>query len=75
MSAEWFCFSFSLEFLLLSYALRSDLYPQTASCKCYFFSDLETLISKQLNDDSQSDQRLTDVLHRRFLGQGLFTLG
>lgn len=62
-------FFFSLEFLLLSDALRSDLYPQTASCKCYFFNDLENLASKQLNDHSQSDQRLTDVLRRGFLRQ------
>ena len=67
-------FFFSLEFSLLSDALRSDLYPQTASCKCYFFNDLENSDSKQLSDHSQSDQRLTDVLRRRFLRQGRLTL-
>ncbi|KAJ8750659.1 hypothetical protein K2173_015840 [Erythroxylum novogranatense] len=44
-------------------ASRFDLFPNTASCKCYFFHDLG-----KLHGDS-SPSRFNDVLRRRFLRQ------
>ncbi|XP_019441734.1 PREDICTED: uncharacterized protein LOC109346562 [Lupinus angustifolius] len=44
---------------------NSDLFPQTASCKCYFFHNLG-----QLNPNpNPSHTRFNDVLRRRFLRQ------
>ncbi|GMH16609.1 hypothetical protein Nepgr_018450 [Nepenthes gracilis] len=45
--------------------LHCDLYPQSASCKCYFFNNLGKLSPKQITESC--DHRLNDVLHRRFL--------
>ncbi|GAB4853646.1 hypothetical protein Ancab_017837 [Ancistrocladus abbreviatus] len=45
--------------------LHGDICPQSASCKCYFFSDLGKLSPTQLTDSS--DHALNDVLRRRFL--------
>ncbi|XP_068310862.1 protein MULTIPOLAR SPINDLE 1 [Pyrus communis] len=47
-------------------ASQCDLFPESASCKCYFFDDLGKLSpSKRLPDPSQC--RFNDVLRRRFL--------
>jgi hypothetical protein len=53
---------------LPSDATQCDLFPQTASCKCYFFDNLGKLSSTRLGDGS--DRRFNDVLRRRFLRQG-----
>ncbi|XP_021750265.1 protein MULTIPOLAR SPINDLE 1 [Chenopodium quinoa] len=45
--------------------LGRDLYPESASCKCYFFNNLQIVSPKKLTNCS--DHRLNDVLHRRFL--------
>ncbi|KNA15200.1 hypothetical protein SOVF_100490 [Spinacia oleracea] len=45
--------------------LGCDLYPESASCKCYFFKNLQIVSPKKFIDDS--DHRLNDVLRRRFL--------
>ncbi|PSS21044.1 Argininosuccinate lyase [Actinidia chinensis var. chinensis] len=44
-----------------------DLFPQSASCKCYFFDNLGKLSPILLGNDS--DKRFNDVLRRRFLRQ------
>ncbi|CAN4113256.1 unnamed protein product [Withania somnifera] len=44
-----------------------DLFPKSASCKCYFFDKLGLLSPKGTGDGS--DQRFSDVLRRRFLRQ------
>ncbi|GAB2219196.1 hypothetical protein Droror1_Dr00006827 [Drosera rotundifolia] len=44
-----------------------DLYPQSAFCKCYFFSDMGELSPRQVG--SSSSQGINDVLRRRFLRQ------
>lgn len=49
-------------------ATHCDLFPQTASCKCYFFDNLGKLSSTRLGDGS--DRRFKDVIRRRFLRQG-----
>ncbi|MBA0752642.1 hypothetical protein Gogos_001449, partial [Gossypium gossypioides] len=49
-------------------ASQCDLFPQTASCKCYFFDNLGKLSPNRLGDGS--DRRFHDVLRRRFLRQG-----
>ncbi|XWS73108.1 hypothetical protein CRYUN_Cryun02cG0097200 [Craigia yunnanensis] len=46
-------------------ASQCDLFPQTASCKCYFFDNLGKLSPNRLGD--ASDRRFNDVLRRRFL--------
>ncbi|XP_021814009.1 protein MULTIPOLAR SPINDLE 1 isoform X1 [Prunus avium] len=47
-------------------ASQCDLFPQSASCKCYFFDNLGRLSpNKRLPDPSQC--RFNDVLRRRFL--------
>ncbi|WCJ30122.1 multipolar spindle 1 [Euphorbia peplus] len=46
---------------------RSDLFSQTASCKCYFYNNLGKLSPKV--DGDCSDRRFDDVLRRRFLRQ------
>ncbi|ONH98757.1 hypothetical protein PRUPE_7G265000 [Prunus persica] len=47
-------------------ASQCDLFPQSASCKCYFFDNLGKLSpNKRLPDPSQC--RFNDVLRRRFL--------
>ncbi|CAN6540577.1 unnamed protein product [Malus baccata var. baccata] len=47
-------------------ASQCDLFPESASCKCYFFDNLGKLSpSKRLPDPSQC--RFNDVLRRRFL--------
>ncbi|XP_059292584.1 protein MULTIPOLAR SPINDLE 1-like isoform X1 [Lycium ferocissimum] len=43
---------------------QCDIYPKSASCKCYFFDKLG---STRIGDGS--DQRFSDVLRRRFLRQ------
>ncbi|XP_021277481.1 protein MULTIPOLAR SPINDLE 1 isoform X1 [Herrania umbratica] len=48
-------------------ASQFDLFPQTASCKCYFFGNLGKLSPNRLGD--ASDRRFNDVLRRRFLRQ------
>ncbi|XVF34375.1 hypothetical protein REPUB_Repub18cG0053900 [Reevesia pubescens] len=48
-------------------ASQCDLFPQTASCKCYFFDNLGKLSPNRLGD--ASDRRFNDVLRRRFLRQ------
>ncbi|KAG4167609.1 hypothetical protein ERO13_A13G206700v2 [Gossypium hirsutum] len=48
-------------------ASQCDLFPQTASCKCYFFDNLGKLSPNRLGDGS--DRRFHDVLRRRFLRQ------
>jgi hypothetical protein len=53
---------------LPSDATQCDLFPQTASCKCYFFDNLGKLSSTRLGDGS--DRRFNDVIRRRFLRQG-----
>ncbi|KAL6275026.1 hypothetical protein ACE6H2_025718 [Prunus campanulata] len=48
------------------HASQCDLFPQSASCKCYFFDNLGKLSpNKRLPDPSQC--RFNDVLRRRFL--------
>ncbi|XP_044463616.1 protein MULTIPOLAR SPINDLE 1 isoform X2 [Mangifera indica] len=44
-----------------------DLFPQSASCKCYFFDNLGKLSSEI--DGNDSHRRFNDVLRRRFLRQ------
>ncbi|CAN4084400.1 unnamed protein product [Withania somnifera] len=44
-----------------------DLFPKSASCKCYFFDKLG-LLSPKITGDC-SDKRFSDVLRRRFLRQ------
>ncbi|WOH02813.1 hypothetical protein DCAR_0522203 [Daucus carota subsp. sativus] len=44
-----------------------DLFPQSASCKCYFLGNLEILSPRNSADNSQ--WRFNDVLRRRFLRQ------
>ncbi|KAJ4709552.1 Protein MULTIPOLAR SPINDLE 1 [Melia azedarach] len=48
-------------------ASHCDLFPQSASCKCYFFDNLGKLSPKGAADGS--DRRFNDVLRRRFLRQ------
>nr|XP_012464543.1 unnamed protein product [Gossypium raimondii] len=48
-------------------ASQCDIFPQTASCKCYFFDNLGKLSPNRLGDGS--DRRFHDVLRRRFLRQ------
>lgn len=45
--------------------VQHDLFPQSASCKCYFFNHLGKLSPKGFRDGS--DRRFNDVLRRRFL--------
>ncbi|XP_040997931.1 protein MULTIPOLAR SPINDLE 1 isoform X2 [Juglans microcarpa x Juglans regia] len=46
-------------------ASQCDLFPKSASCKCYFFDNLGKLSPQGLEDGS--DRRFNDVLRRRFL--------
>ncbi|KAK4337698.1 hypothetical protein RND71_042185 [Anisodus tanguticus] len=46
---------------------QCDIFPKSASCKCYFFDKLGFLSPKRIGDGS--DQRYSDVLRRRFLRQ------
>ncbi|KAF5445678.1 hypothetical protein F2P56_034714 [Juglans regia] len=46
-------------------ASQCDLFPKSASCKCYFFDNLGKLSPQGLEDGS--DRRFNDVLLRRFL--------
>ncbi|XP_021639228.2 protein MULTIPOLAR SPINDLE 1 [Hevea brasiliensis] len=48
-------------------ASHCDLFPQSASCKCYFFDNLGKLSPKR--DGDGFDRRFNDVLRRRFLRQ------
>ncbi|OMO98327.1 hypothetical protein CCACVL1_04251 [Corchorus capsularis] len=48
-------------------ASQCDLFPQAASCKCYFFDKLGILSPNRVGD--ASDRRFNDVLRRRFLRQ------
>ncbi|KAF3452937.1 hypothetical protein FNV43_RR03370 [Rhamnella rubrinervis] len=48
-------------------ASQCDLFPQSASCKCYFFDHLGKLSPKSLPDGF--DRRFNDVLRRRFIRQ------
>ncbi|KAF5956747.1 hypothetical protein HYC85_003972 [Camellia sinensis] len=47
---------------------QCDLFPQSASCVCYFFDKLGELNPNRFLDSS--DRRFNDVLRRRFLRQG-----
>ncbi|XP_057761341.1 protein MULTIPOLAR SPINDLE 1 isoform X3 [Arachis stenosperma] len=51
-------------------ASHCDLFPASASCKCYFFDNLGQLNPNQ--HGSVSDARFNDVLRRRFLRQVRF---
>ncbi|XP_070019032.1 protein MULTIPOLAR SPINDLE 1 isoform X1 [Nicotiana sylvestris] len=46
---------------------QCDIFPKSASCKCYFFDKLGLLSPKRIGDGS--DQRFSEVLRRRFLRQ------
>ncbi|KAL6984925.1 hypothetical protein U1Q18_018306 [Sarracenia purpurea var. burkii] len=46
---------------------QCDLFPQSASCKCYFFHNLGKLSPNWFGNDS--DRRFNEVLRRRFLRQ------
>ncbi|KAG5593750.1 hypothetical protein H5410_034982 [Solanum commersonii] len=46
---------------------QCDIFPKSASCKCYFFDKLGLLSPKKIG--AGSDQRFSDVLRRRFLRQ------
>ncbi|KAL5699010.1 hypothetical protein ACHQM5_029972 [Ranunculus cassubicifolius] len=46
---------------------QHDLFPPSACCKCYFFDNLGRLSS--VKDDDESNLRINQVLHRRFLRQ------
>ncbi|WJX96781.1 hypothetical protein P8452_77944 [Trifolium repens] len=48
-----------------------DLFPESASCKCYFFDNLERL-SPKFDGNASSNNRFNDVLRRRFLRQVRF---
>lgn len=48
--------------------LTYDVFPQSASCKCYFFDNMAELSNTQV--DNSSDWRFNDVLRRRFFRQG-----
>ncbi|KAK2646086.1 hypothetical protein Ddye_021281 [Dipteronia dyeriana] len=48
-------------------ASRFDLFPKSASCKCFFFDNLGKLSPKQAADGSHG--RFNDILRRRFLRQ------
>ena len=56
--------------VLVSDASQCDLFPQSASCKCYFFDNLGKLSPKRLEVEDGSDRRFNDVLRRRFFRQG-----
>ncbi|KAK9274974.1 hypothetical protein L1049_022231 [Liquidambar formosana] len=47
--------------------LQYDLFPQSASCKCYFFDSLGKSSPKRFGDGSV--RRFNDVLRRRFFRQ------
>ncbi|XP_059635734.1 protein MULTIPOLAR SPINDLE 1 [Cornus florida] len=47
--------------------LHYDLFPGSASCKCYFFDNLGKLSPNRFGDGC--DRRFNDVLRRRFLRQ------
>ncbi|KAL2482864.1 multipolar spindle 1 [Forsythia ovata] len=50
--------------------IQYDAFPQSVSCKCYFFDNFGELSPKLSNDGSESNQRrFNDVLRRRFLRQ------
>ncbi|XP_004508234.2 protein MULTIPOLAR SPINDLE 1 isoform X2 [Cicer arietinum] len=51
-------------------ASHCDLFPENASCKCYFFGSLGELNPKHHVNDSEN--RFNDVLRRRFLRQVRF---
>ncbi|XP_030932325.1 protein MULTIPOLAR SPINDLE 1 [Quercus lobata] len=53
-------------------ASQCDLFPQSASCKCYFFDNLGKLSPKRLEVEDGSDRRFNDVLRRRFFRQVRF---
>lgn len=48
--------------------VKYDVFPQNASCKCYFFDDAAQF-SKNNQSDDDSGSRFKDVLRRRFLRQ------
>ncbi|CAK8564280.1 unnamed protein product [Lathyrus sativus] len=51
-------------------ASHCDLFPENASCKCYFFDNLGELSPKDHGNDSFN--RFNDLLRRRFLRQVRF---
>lgn len=64
-----FCYSFYLLFDFSAVdASEFDLFPQTASCKCFFFDNLGQSSVKDAQDGSH--RGFHDVLRRRFLRQG-----
>lgn len=52
--------------LFTSDGAHHDLFPQTVSCKCYFYNNLGQLSPNQ----GSYEDRINDVLRRRFLRQG-----
>ncbi|OVA11032.1 hypothetical protein BVC80_1747g24 [Macleaya cordata] len=46
-----------------------NLFPQIASCKCYFFDNLGKLSPRRVNLGDDRDSGFNDVLRRRFLRQ------
>lgn len=56
--------------MLVSDASQCDLFPKSASCKCYFFDNLGKLSPNLLEVEDGSDRRFNDVLRRRFFRQG-----
>lgn len=59
-------FAYIVPWYFTSDGVHHDLFPQNASCKCYFYDNLG-----QLSPNSESHQkRINDVLLRRFLRQG-----
>ncbi|XP_043704927.1 protein MULTIPOLAR SPINDLE 1 [Telopea speciosissima] len=44
-----------------------DLFPQSASCRCYFYDNLGKLNPKRVHWGNESDCRVNEVLRRRFL--------
>ncbi|KAF2316999.1 hypothetical protein GH714_010194 [Hevea brasiliensis] len=72
-SSLHFFFPYHLRFIYLYLcaccpdASHCDLFPQSASCKCYFFDNLGKLSPKR--DGDGFDRRFNDVLRLRFLRQ------
>ncbi|XP_042509073.1 protein MULTIPOLAR SPINDLE 1 [Macadamia integrifolia] len=44
-----------------------DLFPQSASCRCYFYDNLGKLNPKRVHWENESGCRINEVLRRRFL--------
>nr|DAD45325.1 TPA_asm: hypothetical protein HUJ06_003555 [Nelumbo nucifera] len=66
---KWELLRLKEELKELEDGIQYDLFPQSASCKCYFFDKLGELNPKRLHLEYDSDQRVNEVLRRRFLRQ------